>query len=390
MKRNCFIVAVFVIACVLLLQVGCQKEAKSPEESKTMLIRPSSEPNEPVIVPVKNVTVPEANKPGPTITFEKVVYDFGEIGPKSSNSCEFKFTNTGVGLLKIGEIETCCGFSGKLKGNKRDYAPGESGTVIVTFSAGRFRGKLTKYQHVNSNDKARPRIRLTVKAEIVPKVRYQPERLNLLLKDANAGCPEITLTSLDNQPFAIKQFKSTANSITADFNPSVQKTKFVLQPKVDLEILQRALNGSISISLTHPECPTVTIPYSTLSRFKTTPPSIIVLRAEPQKPIKRKVWILNNYNEDFEVESASSEKGIIKVLSQEEIRGGYQFELEITPPAVEGKSRLFTDVFFVNIKGGDKVLISCRGFYSSRVAPRRDEERLPLPPGKIEGPAGTN
>ncbi|MHC4462568.1 MAG: DUF1573 domain-containing protein [Planctomycetota bacterium] len=386
MKSNCLILTAFAVGCVLLLQVGCQKEAKAPEESKTLL----TGPNEPVIVPVKNVTVPEANKPGPKITFEKIVHDFGEIGPKTNNSCEFKFTNTGVGLLKIGKIEACCGFSARLKGNKRDYEPGESGTVIVTFSASRFRARITKYQHVNSNDKARPRIRLTVKAKIVPKVSFQPERLNLLLKDVNAGCPEITLTSVDNQPFAIKQFKSTANSITVDFNPSVKKTKFVLKPKVDVEILQRALNGRISISLTHPECRTVTIPYSTKSRFKATPPSIIVLRAEPQKPIKRKVWILNNYNEDFEIESASSQKGIIKVLSQEEIRGGYQFELEITPPAAEDKKRLFTDVFFVNIKGGEKVQISCRGFYSSRVAPRRDEGRLRRPPGKTEGPVRTN
>lgn len=367
MNRNCLILAAFVVGCLLLLQVGCQEELKAPEESKTVL----SAPNEPAIGPVKTKTVPEANEPGPKITFEKVVHDFGEIGPGTNNSCEFKFTNTGDGLLKNVRVKACCGFSGKLKGNKKDYAPGESGTVIVTFSASRFRGRITKYQYVNSNDKARPSVRLTVKAKIVPKVTYQPERLNLLLKDENAGCPKITLTSRDNQPFAIKQFKSTANSITVDFNPSVKKTKFVLQPKVDMERLRRGLNGSISISLTHPECRTVIIPFNTRPRFKINPLSIIVLRAEPQKPTKRKIWILNNYGEDFEIESASSQKGIIKVLSQEKIRSGYQFEVEIMPPAVEGKKRFFTDVFFVNIKGGERLQISCRGFYDSGVTPKR-------------------
>lgn len=366
MNRNCLILAAFVVGCLLLLQVGCQEELKAPEESKTVL----PGPNETVIVPVKNVTVPEANKPAPKITFEKVVHDFGEIGPKTNNSSEFKFTNTGDGLLKIGRIKACCGFTAKLKANKKEYAPRERGTVIVTFNASRFRGRITKYHYVNSNDKARPRVRLTVKAKIVPKVSYQPERLNLSLKDANAGCPKITLTSLDNQPFAIKQFKSTANSITVDFNPSVKKTKFVLEAKVDMERLRRGLNGRISISLTHPECRTVIIPFNTRPRFKITPLSIIALKAEPQKPTKRKIWILNNYNEDFEIESASSQKGIIKVLSQEKIRSGYQFEVEIMPPAVEGKKRFFTDVFFVNIKGGERLRISCRGFYSSRGTPK--------------------
>lgn len=378
MNRNCLILAAFAVGCLLLLQAGCQKEAKAPEGSKTVLLRQSAGPNEPAIGPVKTKTVPGANKPpaathrgeGPKIAFEKVIHDFGEIGQRTNNSCEFKFTNTGDGLLKIGRVQACCGFSARLKVNKKEYAPGESGTVIVTFRASTFRGTLRKYQYVNSNDKARPRVTLTVKAKIVPKVSYQPERLNLTLKDPNAGCPKITLTSRDNQPFAITQFKSTANSITADFDASVKKTKFVLEAKVDMEKLRRGLNGSISISLTHPECRTVTIPFITRPRFKITPLSIIILRAEPQKPTKRKVWIFNNYNEDFEIELASSQKGIIKVLSREKVRSGYQFEVEITPPAAEGKKTIFTDVFFVKIKGGERLQIRCRGFYNLRRVPR--------------------
>jgi len=376
MNRGCLILAAFVVGCLLLLQAGCQEEAKAPEESKTVLNRQSAGPNEPVIVPVKNVTVPEATKPpavthrggGPKITFEKVIHDFGEVGPGTRNVYEFKFTNTGDGLLKITKVPYCCGVITKL--SKKKYAPGESGTVIVTFSASGFRGRLTRYMYVNSNDKVRPSVRLTVKARIVPKVSYQPARLNLLLKDANAGCPKITLTSRDNQPFAITQFKSTANSITVDFDASVKKTKFVLEAKVDMEKLRRSLNGSISISLTHPECRMVTIPFNTRPRFKITPLSIIVLRAEPRKPTKRKVWILNNYGEDFEIESASSQKGIIKVLRKEKVRSGYQFEVEITPPAAEGKKRLFTDVFFVKIKGGERLQINCSGFYDSRKVPK--------------------
>jgi hypothetical protein len=399
MNRNCLILAAFVVGCLLLLQAGCQKQANAPEESKTLL----AAPNEPKISPgppkldkerlgpppTKTKTTPEANKPGPKITFEKVVHDFGEIGPKTNNSCEFKFTNTGDGLLKIGKIEYCCGFTARLKGSKKDYAPGESGTVIVTFSASRFRGTLTKYQYVNNNDKARPRVRLTVKAKIVPKVSYQPERLNLVLKGENAGCPEITLTSLDNQPFAIMQFKSTANSITADFDPSVKKTKFVLEAKVDVEKLRRALNGRISISLTHPECRTITIPFNTRPRFKITPPSIIDLKAEPLKPTTRKVWILNNYGEDFEIESASSRKGIVKILGRKEIRGGYEFELEITPPAIEGNKRFFTDIFFVNIKGGERLQITCRGFYKSITTPQINKGRL-VPTREAIVPTRTN
>jgi len=73
---------------------------------------------------------------------------------------------------------------------------------------------------------------------------------------------------------------------------------------------------------------------------------------------------------DFEVESGSSKKNIIKILGQEKIRNGYQFVVEITPPAAEGKTS-FTDVFVLNMKGGEKVEITCHGFYSGRTSKKQ-------------------
>jgi hypothetical protein len=45
----------------------------------------------------------------PKISFEKTVYDLGNVGEGTKNSCEFSFTNTGRGLLKIGKISRTCG-----------------------------------------------------------------------------------------------------------------------------------------------------------------------------------------------------------------------------------------------------------------------------------------
>jgi len=45
----------------------------------------------------------------PRISFEKTVCDLGEVGQGTKNSCEFRFTNTGRGLLKIGNISRTCG-----------------------------------------------------------------------------------------------------------------------------------------------------------------------------------------------------------------------------------------------------------------------------------------
>lgn len=359
MKRNCFILTIFIVTCNLFLQVSCQGQAVAGESKL------ESTPPRATIGPSKaRVTKLQTNKKGPKITFEKVIHDFGKIGPGTKNAYKFKFTNTGDKLLKIKRIQSTCGCA-VAKLSKKEYAPGESGTLKVTYSSGKSPGAASKRLFVYSNDKARPKVTLTIKAEIVLKVGCKPKRLKLLLEEENAGCPKITLTSLDGQPFSIKRFRSTPNCITADVNSLVKETKFVIQPKVDIEKLRKHSKGRINISLTHPECRMVTITFNTLPRFTINPPVIVVYNAKPQEHRRKEVWILNNYSKDFKVESAASEKGIIKVLSQKKVGNRYKFELQITPPAAKGK-RVFADVFYVNIKDGEKLKVRCNGFYSRK------------------------
>lgn len=302
---------------------------------------------------------------GPRITFEKVTHDFGEISPGTKNPCEFKFTNTGNALLRIGKIRCSCGCTVPTLA-KTDYAPGESGILKIVYNAGMSPGKMRKSCSVPSNDKKNPTVVLILTAKVTKKVEHNPDRLNLLLKGENAGSPEITLTSLDKQPFSIKHFKSTGNSITADYDTLVKATKFVLRPEVDFEKLQKGPRGQIEIGLTHPGCNSVRIIFETQAEFKTEPRVVYVRDAEAQKAVTKKFSVLSNYNEDFEIESASSKKGIVKVLTQKKLSNGYEFELQITPPAFESKRRVFTDVFFVKLKGGQQLQATCYGIYSRK------------------------
>ena len=73
----------------------------------------------------------------------------------------------------------------------------------------------------------------------------------------------------------------------------------------------------------------------------------------------------SNYDEDFEVESTSSRKGLIKVVNQEKTRNGYQLDVEITPPATADSER-FMDVLSVSLKGGEKLSFTSLGFHSSK------------------------
>ena len=357
MKRNYLILAL-VFCSVLILQFGCQEQATTAE-------KPTTAPETAAAVsPEKAEAAPgRLDKGAPKITFENIVYDFGQIGLGAGKKvAEFKFTNTGEGLLEIADIERCCGVVTKL--DKTEYAPGESGVLKAEYEGSR-PGLDRKILFVMSNDETKPRIALTLKAEVVAKITCEPKRLKLFLGEENAGCPKIVISSLDNQPFTITGFKSTADCITADVDSSVEATKFILDPKVDMEKLKDNLKGHIDINLTHREEKTVEVLFDVLPKYTINPPLIISFNAEPQKPIVRKVWVLNNYGGSFEIESATSKNNTVKVLSSEKIRNGYQLELEITPPPAEDNTR-FSDTFVVKIKDGEELEIVCRGLYARK------------------------
>jgi hypothetical protein len=352
MRSNRLIFVAIIISVFLLSLIGCQEQAKVPEESEPTLTSPQPEQ--------AAKTQDRASEAGPKITFEKVVHDFGEVAPRTKKTCEFKFTNTGNSLLKIIKIERCCGVTAKL--DKMQYRPAEGGTIKVEYNASSGAGLVNRQLYIVSNDKINPKAALTIKAKIVPKISYEPHgRMGLVIKDEQS-CPEITIISLDGKPFAIKEIKSTGNCINFDYDPSIEATKFVLQPHVDNEKIQANPHGFINIRLTYPEGDIIKIPFNRVQRFKVIPPQIITFNAIQGQPIIRKILVQNNYGEDFELESATSQNNIIKVLSQDKIKSGYQLMLEIKPPPDEGKSA-FADELLLNIKGREKLSVSCRGFY---------------------------
>lgn len=334
MRCNCPILRVLAAACILPVLTGCEKWTTTPESLAT--------------------------RPGPKITFEKVVHDFGEVGPQMRKGCEFKFENSGDSLLKISGVEVCCGVKAEL--DKYDYAPGERGVLKVEYRATSQLGSDEKHFYVRSNDWGKPAVTLTLKSNVVPRVEWEPTNLKLALNKPNAGCPQITIKGLDGKPFAITAFKSTGDCINADIVPAVQATEFVLEPKVDLEKLQKNLSGRIDITGTHPEWGEVTIPFDVLPRFTVNPSMIIVFKAKAREPTVRNILVLNNYGEDFEVESTSSENNLIRVQNQKKVDNGYQLEVEIIPPDVQGATS-FADKFLVNIKGREQLTVPCRGFY---------------------------
>jgi len=75
----------------------------------------------------------------PRISFETTVFDLGEVGQGTKNECEFRFTNTGRGLLKIDKLSRTCGCT-VFHLDKKQYPPNETGTIQVIYTAGKSTG----------------------------------------------------------------------------------------------------------------------------------------------------------------------------------------------------------------------------------------------------------
>lgn len=339
MKRKSVVLSLLATGCLLLLPVGCGEKGRLTTGSKS---------------------------PSPKITFDKLSYDFGEMGVSTKRTEEIKFTNKGEGVLKITDVKTCCGVHVEM--DKTEFAPGETGLLKVEWTAKRRPTTMMWRITVHSNDRANPEVDLAMKATMVYRIACEPNRLKLFLNEENAGCPKLTVRSLDDRPFSIIGLKSTADCITAEYDAAREAKEFVLEPKVDIEKLRQNLQGRLSLDLSHPEGREVTILFDVLTKYTINPQLLIIFGAQQGKPTVRKIKVLSNFGKAPEVESVSSkgEALTVKMLGQKEIPNGCELEVEITPmaPAVEGKT-IYTGTFSLNLKSGEELSVTCNAYYTT-------------------------
>jgi len=361
-KHTVFMIAATVLA--LILQSGCgESRKKDPPAVGLQASIPTQQSKT-----VKQGPAPvQEQKGAPKIEVATPVFDFGLAGPNKPIPCEFTFKNVGTKTLVISKIVSTCACT-KPKLKKKDYAPGESGTVKTTYRSSTLPGPVQKHLHILSNDKTNPRFELTIKGKVELKVAIKPKnrRLSLFLNLENAGAAPITLTSKDNKPFAVKSFTSPRNAITVALDPKAEKTVHVLKLKVDIEKLKKSLTGTIRIGLSHPETNQITLSYIALPLYKVSPPRLIVRNAEPGKPIKRDVWVKSNYQDKVEIASITSMKGYVKVVDRKQQGNSVKLAVQITPPSQASKAmRYMADKLTIKMKDGQELYVTVSGWYAT-------------------------
>jgi hypothetical protein len=313
--------------------------------------------------PVKPVEV-EVTVLTPKIAVEKPVLDLGEIGTDTRNKGKFEFVNTGKAPLKILQVFSCCGVTTKGVEKGQEYAPGDGGALEFEFITGSTTlPGATRELRLQTNDPDKPIVSLTIKAVIVRRVESGPKKLRLFLRRENAGCENVTLRSLDGKPFSIVSLRSTANALSGEFDPNTQATEFSIKLHADMEKLARNVRGVISIDLTHPECGNIRVPFDVLPEFTINPAYIVVWDLKSGQTLERDIQVRGNYQNDFEIESVSSQKGMVTLLDKKKVDDHYELRIQIKTPERTDNAAMTTDVVEVKIKGGETVSIPFRGVY---------------------------
>ncbi len=361
------------LAIFLFLGVfGCEGDTKV-QPSAPISDAPKAPPSQPTTAPSPTVTtVPNSIRPeippqpadtGGRIKVDNPIVDLGVMGPNKSYNAQFKFTNIGSGKLIISKVQSTCGCTvPDLK--KLEYAPGETGIVTVTYQSSAYGGAVEKHLYILSNDSTNPRAEITIKGTVELTVVSVPSRLQLAFNKDNAGATPFTLKSKDGKPFKILAINCSRNVVTASFDANAEKTEHTLQPKVDLKTLREFPSGSMEIRLSHPDCTSIAVSYEALAAYDISRPRIILQNVEPGQTITRDVFIKNNYDQEFTIQSVVCQNNTMKIVSQEKQGASIQLMIEISiPPQTDKVRRYITDKLDITTSDGEVLTINCSGWY---------------------------
>jgi len=357
MKYSLRLALILSICSIIIFMAGCE-EKTAATKSTTETIRAKQEVQKQADEETEKVDTPQEGTP--KIVLENNTYDFGSIDPGSKNKGEFTFINEGDGVLKISKIKSTCGCTiPQLK--KKTYLPGESGTIKLVYSASQKSGSVKKALYILNNDSKNPKLAFYIKAKVVQKISYEPKQLKMRFDKDNAGAENIKIESLDKRQFAISRITVRPDCMDFDFDPAAENTSFTLTPKVKMDKLNNVNRGAITLYLTHPSQKKVSIGFNVLPPYKPDPATLIALNVSPDKPVRKVLYILSNYGEDFDVESVEATNDIIQIVSREKMQDKYVITLDIVAPEDSGRKRHFNSKLKVKIAGGETLTISCVG-----------------------------
>jgi hypothetical protein len=170
----------------------------------------------------------------PTLKFKNMAADFGEMASGKIVDINFEFENAGNEILYIKSVIPSCGCT-TADLTKKDYKPGEKGTIASKFNTSGYNGKVVKTITVTSNDPDAPETRLTLSGTVIVKdfaqASLKPEHIDFgTVTAGKTYSKKLNLSNVGNQELQIIEI-SCSPEVSLVFRTNL------LEPKKTTEIV---------------------------------------------------------------------------------------------------------------------------------------------------------
>ena len=300
-------------------------------------------------------TVGEA---GPRLVVPEAVWDAGKVAPGEKIVHDFEIRNEGTAPLAITDVRPACGCT--VAEFDATIAPGATGKVHAVLDTASFRGAIAKGITVLTDDPAQPRIELTMKATVEPRIFVEPGFARFIqpqLSDPGTVEQRVFTASFDDlRILAVESpypFLEVTHSPLPEelWNENGVGRQHHLVFTLDYgKAPMGPLAGYVIVRTNHPLQPELQIPVSGFVRpmLVVTPREADFGEIEIEKPITA-TMVLKNYARDL-LKVTGAESTVEGVAVEiEQVEEGREWSVLLTldptigPGAFSGTIRLRTD-----------------------------------------------
>lgn len=152
------------------------------------------------------------------LEFKESAKELTVTGGAPTVTGEFSFTNTGKTPVTISKMDAGCSCTQvKTEGDKRTYAPGESGTVKTTFEVGNYTGIVEKTVAVwlEGDPQEKPSSKLTLRIKIPVTITLEPKTVTWLI-GGNSEPKTIHIAMAEGKTIHVLGAKPSSESFTTE------------------------------------------------------------------------------------------------------------------------------------------------------------------------------
>ncbi len=290
----------------------------------------------------------------PSIFIDNTFIDIGYIYPHSKKNFKFTIYNSGEAPLIIKSIIHTCGCT-KLKYSKKVIPPSEKETVYGELTSYGEHGPIIKYIYVYSNDPAREKVEVRVKAYVREEVEASPHSLKIIYPLKIPYEKEISINYYGKGEFKIFKVVDELGIFKLKLT---RKTKKSYSLKLSLlKEVSKGVGGFLKVETNSKRVKVLKIPvYFSKKKFFTIFPRYINLGTTSKKSIEKRVAIraLNGVHSIFVKSVEKADWFDCKIL-----RNNSDMVILLFTFYPEKFRKLQHSVKFKTNFGGGKIDVSC-------------------------------